>query len=144
MNKKRIVQFCITCNKNIVNKHGRRMKFCSHACRIKYDYDNYIKRWKDGKEHGMRGYTVSGFIRRYMFIKYDNKCCKCGWSERNIKTNNIPLQINHIDGIHKNNKEENLELICPNCHSLTDTYGALNNGKGRMKRRQRYYEGKTF
>jgi hypothetical protein len=28
-----------------------------------------------------------------------------------------------------------LEILCPNCHSLTPTYGGLNRGKGRKLRR---------
>lgn len=36
------------------------------------------------------------------------------------------LQIHHIDGNHYNNEESNLQLLCPNCHSLTPTFGALN------------------
>lgn len=34
----------------------------------------------------------------------------------------IPLQLHHIDGNHENNSFENLQLLCPNCHSLTDTF----------------------
>ena len=37
----------------------------------------------------------------------------------------------HIDGNSKNNKEENLTLLCPNCHSLTKTYKGANRGNGR-------------
>jgi len=76
---------------------------------------------------------ISGHIRRYLFEKKDHKCEKCGWSEVNIFTENIPLQINHIDGDYKNNKEENLELVCPNCHSLTEFHGSRNKGRGRPR-----------
>ena len=38
-------------------------------------------------------------------------------------TNKVPLQVNQIDGNALNHRPENLELICPNCHSLTETYG---------------------
>ena len=38
----------------------------------------------------------------------------------------IPLEIHHIDGNHKNNKLENLQILCPNCHSLTTNYRGKN------------------
>jgi len=41
----------------------------------------------------------------------------------------IPLQLHHKDGNHSNNKLENLQLLCPNCHSLTDTYAGRNKHK---------------
>jgi 5-methylcytosine-specific restriction endonuclease McrA len=59
---------------------------------------------------------------------------RCGWDEINKYTNKIPLEVEHIDGNWKNNKEENLELICPNCHSLTKTYKGGNRGKGRPRK----------
>lgn len=34
----------------------------------------------------------------------------------------IPLQLHHIDGNHYNNSLENLQLLCPNCHSLTENF----------------------
>ncbi|MFJ6656123.1 HNH endonuclease signature motif containing protein [Streptomyces sp. NPDC091377] len=40
----------------------------------------------------------------------------------------LPLEVDHIDGDWRNNRIENLRLLCPNCHSTTDTY------RGRGKR----------
>ena len=40
----------------------------------------------------------------------------------------------YIDGHSENNSLPNLKLLCPNCHSLTPTYGFLNKGNGRKKR----------
>lgn len=74
---------------------------------------------------------IPGPLRRYIFDKFDNKCCICGWSKVNPYTNTIPLEIDHIDGNSENNSEENLRLICPNCHSLTSTYRGANRGHGR-------------
>ena len=65
--------------------------------------------------------------------KHDSKCQKCGWSEKNETTGNIPLEIHHIDGDCCNNSEENLQLLCPNCHSLTPNYGSLNKNSKRYK-----------
>ncbi|MCX4666967.1 HNH endonuclease [Streptomyces sp. NBC_01381] len=42
----------------------------------------------------------------------------------------LPLEVDHIDGDWHNNRVENLRLLCPNCHSVTDTY------RGRAKGRQ--------
>lgn len=42
----------------------------------------------------------------------------------------ITLEVHHIDGNRLNNILENLQLLCPNCHSLTDNYrGKKNTGK---------------
>ncbi len=38
----------------------------------------------------------------------------------------ITLELEHKDGNHDNNKRENLECLCPNCHSLTDTWRGRN------------------
>ena len=52
-----------------------------------------------------------------------------------VYTGKIPLQVHHTDGNYLNHDEKNLELLCPNCHSLTSTNGTLNKGNGRRKRR---------
>ena len=73
-----------------------------------------------------------------MFEKFNNRCCKCGWGETNPYSQTIPLEIDHIDGDYSNNNEKNLQLLCPNCHSLTSTYKGANKGQGR-KDRKKYY-----
>ena len=88
----------------------------------------------------MRGKTAtSHHIRRYLFEKYENKCCECGWSKTNIFTDKIPLELEHVDGDYTNNKEDNLKLLCPNCHSLTATWKGANKKQGRP--RAKYYRG---
>ena len=78
--------------------------------------------------------VVSGHIKRYLRRKFGNKCCLCSWSEMNPKTNIVPLVADHIDGNWKNNSEENLRLICPNCDALSPTYAGLNKENGRQSR----------
>ncbi len=90
------------------------------------------------------GVQVSKHVKRYIFNKYDSKCDNCGWGERNPHTKNIPLEIDHIDGNYENTKEENLILLCPNCHSLTKTYKGGNKGNGRFNRMIRYHSGKSY
>ena len=39
----------------------------------------------------------------------------------------LVLQIHHINGVHNDNRLENLQIVCPNCHSQTDNYSGGNN-----------------
>jgi hypothetical protein len=75
-------------------------------------------------------------IKKYLINTFGNKCMDCGWCEVNKKTGKVPIQLEHIDGNSENNNLNNLKLLCPNCHSLTPTYGSLNNGNGRNERKK--------
>lgn len=116
-------------------------KYCSNACQSAFQRNEYIARWKHGEISGNTAdELLSDHIRAYMIATYGEKCSQCGWQERTPKTGRVPLAIDHIDGNWQNNNEENLRLLCPNCHSLTDTYMNLNRGKGRTYRRK--FEGR--
>lgn len=122
--------FCRNCNKPLTIS-GK--TYCNNNCQKEYEYKEYIRKWKLGEVDGTTGGTwidISGYIRRYIFEKYNFQCTQCGWSKINQYTGTIPLEIEHIDGDAKNNKEENLALLCPNCHSLTKTYRGANKGRG--------------
>lgn len=122
---------CLNCN-TLINK---RTKYCSNKCQKEYEYKKYIIKWKNNEISGMRGeYQISSYIKTYLFKKYNYKCARCGWGELNKYTNKIPLEIEHIDGNYRNNKEDNLILLCPNCHSLTSTYKGANIHNGRKAR----------
>ena len=90
------------------------------------------------------GLASTKTLKLFLIKKHGEKCMKCGWSEINPSTNKVPIELEHKDGNSDNNDLENLELLCPNCHSLTPTYKALNKVKGRHKRREIYKEGKSF
>lgn len=66
-------------------------------------------------------------LRKENLIK--NECGICGnpssWNGKILS-----LQLDHINGINNDNRIENLRLLCPNCHSQTDTFG----GKRHKKR----------
>lgn len=134
---KKTLYKCINCGKEFGRNYFSK-KFCSIECQHQYIHKEYIERWKNGKENGLSGkYGISNHIRNYLFEKYGNRCQVCGWGEENPITHKVPLQIHHIDGDCTNNKEENLQLLCPNCHSLTETFGNLNENSKRIFRKQK-------
>lgn len=132
---KKDIRYCVTCGKQIPTHNT---KYCSLECQQK-DREQWIERWKSGEESGIRGEQgISTRIRRYLFDKYNCSCQLCGWNKINEFTQKVPLQIHHIDGDCLNNKEENLQLLCPNCHSLTENFGSRNENCTRTDNRQRY------
>jgi hypothetical protein len=106
-------------------------KYCSIQCHHQHDFKLRSKLLDLGL------YPVSmstKFLRRYLVAKFGERCTRCGWSERHPKTKRVPIEVEHIDGNFENVDTDNLTLLCPNCHSLTQTYRALNRGSGRAKR----------
>ena len=63
--------------------------------------------------------------RRRRVFEEQNSCCNnCGISEwQGMK---ISLELEHKDGNNQNNSRDNLEGLCPNCHSITDTWRGRN------------------
>lgn len=121
------LKFCLNCNKQL-NSH--QYKFCSNICSGKFQTKLIFEKIENGDE------TLHfNAYKRYLIEKNGEKCMKCGWNEKHPITGNAPIQLEHIDGNSDNNKLDNLLLLCPNCHSLTLTFGALNKGNGREQRR---------
>lgn len=125
---------CPYCGKDIFGKS----EYCSIDCRTKYRRKIYIEKWKSGEYSGVIGKDDIAFaIRDYIKSKYNNSCQICGWNKVNPHTGLVPLHIHHIDGNCLNNKEDNLQLLCPNCHSLTENFGSRNKNCTRVDKRVR-------
>lgn len=136
------VRLCDYCNKKT---RGYTVRFCSVRCQAELAYQSYIDRWLAGEEDGLSGVSAtSKYVRRFMFEKYDHKCSECGWNRTNQFTGRIPLQVHHKDGNYANTVEENLDLLCLNCHSLTKNFGGSNRGNGRPDRRERRRKRQSF
>jgi Zn finger protein HypA/HybF involved in hydrogenase expression len=67
--------------------------------------------------------------------KYECECC--GLFEWNGKE--IPLELNHINGINTDNRIENLEIICPNCHAQTPNFRGKNSNNARADLKNKLY-----
>lgn len=118
---------CINCGSESFIKAQGANKYCSNKCQQDYlyktktvlDFNNgYIKQPKT--------------LRSILVKERGGKCESCNI----VSWHNKPLtfQLDHIDGDASNNSPTNLRLLCPNCHSQTETFAGKNRGKGRKSR----------
>ncbi len=86
-------------------------------------------RWPDEKVFCKNSVSIQGqpLKKRLIFDKgWKDECVICGLkAEWNGKP--ITLQVDHINGSFNDNRLENLRILCPNCHSQTDTYAGRRN-----------------
>ncbi len=59
--------------------------------------------------------------RERLFREANYACPKCGFNQRRLDGRHV-LEIDHIDGNHKNETRENLRVLCPSCHALTPNF----------------------
>jgi len=105
---------CSYCGKKIwrVPKDFKRSKskkfFCSISCHCSWENKN--RRCGENAPNWITGENVyRQLLKRY---GKPEKCRKCGLADKRI------LIVHHIDSNRKNNKPENLEWLCRNCHCL--------------------------
>lgn len=124
--RKVTIVFCKMCEKELHIYPKSTKTFCNKGCRSKF-----IKIQNEKKF--IKGISLdSKIIRELLKEKLGNFCSECKIESWNNKK--ITLQMDHIDGNAGNNLPNNLRLLCPNCHSQTETFGAKNRGFGRKSR----------
>jgi len=127
---------CVSCGNILV---GRQRKFCNHKCQNIYYESKLLEDWFNGKHNGTSKSGLSRAIRKRLLIINNYSCSKCGWNKINKYTNSSPLEVHHVDGNAYNNRPENLEVLCPNCHSLSEYHHGSNKGNGRRELLKKYY-----
>ncbi len=135
MNPKKLRPLCLAeCGREVPRPS---YKYCSNKCQMTYQHRVRIATFLRGRYPLVECTGSKSFIRHWLIETYGERCARCGWCEVNPSTGRSPLDVEHIDGDSENMKPENFILLCPNCHSLTDTFNALNKGRGRERRKLR-------
>lgn len=112
-----------------------KMKITINANKIER-YDTIFETWIRNDWSVLNTYSkdpngIAVLLKKVLIFKLGPNCSICNWSGMNPKSNKPCVQLDHIDGDFTNNSFSNVRLLCPNCHSMTPTYGALNKGNGR-------------
>ena len=63
---------------------------------------------------------------------FNHVCTKC--ENTTWMGEPIPLELEHVNGIHDDHRLHNLTMLCPNCHSQTATHAGKNKKSGRDSR----------
>ena len=121
---------CQRCGAEKPDKRTK-MPYCSNTCRQEHEVD----RWLAGELDGNRKYDCCEYVRRGAERIQGRTCRSCDIVSVRPEVS-LVLQLNHIDGNWRNNSPDNVELLCPTCHALTDNFGAKNMGNGRTWKRE--------
>lgn len=82
---------------------------------------------KDKRTKDWSNYTDAVRLKKHL-IKEKGHNCEC-CSLTHWQNQLISLELHHKDGDASNNSKDNLQLLCPNCHSITNNYRGRKNKK---------------
>lgn len=70
------------------------------------------------QSHGLKKRLINEGLK-------EPRCELCGWDTMSVD-GRIPIELDHVNGDHLDNRLENLRILCPNCHSLQPTHRGRN------------------
>lgn len=127
---------CLNCGTEKKWTYSTTNKYCSNLCQGKHKWaTETVPRIESGTK---ADYST---LRKYLIEKRGECCEECGIGPSyNGKV--LVLQVDHINGDSDNNLPENIRLLCPNCHSQTETFGNAGLGSRYKKsgKRNRYLQ----
>jgi hypothetical protein len=113
---------CLHCGKENKWSYSSTNKYCGSDCFHEHRWNTVVKpRIEAG------GNSDPGTRKKYL-AETRGKICECCGIGTEYNSRPLVLQLDHIDGDSDNNAISNLRLLCPNCHSQTDTYAAKGQG----------------
>lgn len=103
-------------------------KFKCDISHFEFNSKNLIKNSRTPSEldsllvkDSLSGVSTSSLKKKLLKAgKIEPKCFECHLSEWQGKP--LSLQLDHVNGINNDNRLCNLRLLCPNCHSQTETF----------------------
>lgn len=106
----------------LVEAGGNYIHAKKNIAKLKLDTSHWTRQlWSKGERlKDWENYNKSTQLKKHLIIERGHKCQSCYLEDWLGKQ--ITLELEHVDGNRSNNKQENLKLLCPNCHSQTKTW----------------------
>lgn len=119
----------LECKQETLNKYLKKFNICYAGQQNKKGQHKGTNIYKESANYLHKNSKIPSARLRAKLVRdglKEDKCEKCGavyWLGKKL-----PLELHHKDGDHFNNELSNLEILCPNCHSVSgDNAGAAIN-----------------